>query len=85
MYAIRSYYGFGDYFKRAAIGYAWEFLTGEMSIPAERLWVTVYEEDDEAAAIWLDEIGVDPGRFGRIGAQDNFWSMGDTGPSYNFV
>jgi len=73
-------FSFGDYFKRAAIGYAWEFLTGEMSIPAERLWVTVYEEDDEAAAIWLDEIGVDPGRFGRIGAQDNFWSMGDTGP-----
>jgi alanyl-tRNA synthetase len=81
-------FSFGDYFKREAIGYAWEFLTGTMGLPAERLWVTVYADDDEAADIWLNEIGVDPGRFTRIGDKpggkrhesDNFWSMGDTGP-----
>ena len=73
-------FSFGDYFKREAITYAWEFLTGVLHIPAERLWVTVFEEDDEAAEIWLNEIGVDPARFRRIGASDNFWSMGDTGP-----
>jgi alanyl-tRNA synthetase len=73
-------FSFGDYFKREAIGYAWEFLTGVLSIPAERLWVTVFEDDDAAADIWLNEIGIDPARFGRIGAKDNFWSMGETGP-----
>jgi alanyl-tRNA synthetase len=73
-------FSFGDYFKREAIVYAWEFLTGVLKIPAERLWVTVFEEDDEAADIWLKEIKVDPARFARIGASDNFWSMGDTGP-----
>jgi len=73
-------FSFGDYFKRDAIAYAWEFLTGVLHIPAERLWVTVFEEDDEAADIWLKEIKVDPARFRRIGATDNFWSMGDTGP-----
>jgi len=73
-------FSFGDYFKREAIHYAWEFLTGEMKLPAERLWITVFEEDEEAAEIWLREIGVDPARLSRIGAADNFWSMGDTGP-----
>ncbi|MDH3512648.1 MAG: alanine--tRNA ligase [Gammaproteobacteria bacterium] len=73
-------FSFGDYFKHAAIQYAWEFITQELQIPAERLWVTVYEDDDEAAGIWLNEIGVDPQRFGRMGEKDNFWSMGDTGP-----
>ncbi|KAB7619736.1 alanine--tRNA ligase [Alkalilimnicola sp. S0819] len=73
-------FSFGDYFKREAIQYAWEFLTQVVKLPAEKLWVTVYEEDDEAADIWLKEIGVDPARFSRIGAKDNFWSMGDTGP-----
>ncbi len=73
-------FSFGDYFKRDAIQYAWAFLTETLELPAERLWVTVYEEDDEAASIWLDEVGVDPSRFSRIGAADNFWSMGDTGP-----
>jgi len=73
-------FSFGDYFKREAIGYAWEFLTQVLQIPAERLWVTVFEEDDEAADIWLQEIGIDPAHFGRIGAKDNFWSMGETGP-----
>ena len=73
-------FSFGDYFKREAIQYAWEFLTKEIGLPAEKLWVTVYEEDDEAEAIWLKEMKIDPTRFGRIGAKDNFWSMGDTGP-----
>ena len=73
-------FSFGDYFKREAIGFAWEYLTDTLGLPAERLWVTVYEEDDEAAEIWLNEIGIDPSRFSRIGAHDNFWSMGDTGP-----
>ena len=73
-------FSFGDYFKRDAIRYAWEFLTGVMKLPPERLWVTVFEEDEEAADIWLNDIKVDPARFARIGAKDNFWSMGDTGP-----
>ncbi len=73
-------FSFGDYFKREAIRYCWELLTEDLGLPPERLWVTVYEDDDEAAAIWLDEIGVDPARFSRCGVKDNFWSMGDTGP-----
>ena len=73
-------FSFGDYFKREAIRYAWEFLTEDLGLPPEKLWVTVYEEDDEAADIWLKEMKIDPERFGRIGAKDNFWSMGDTGP-----
>jgi alanyl-tRNA synthetase len=73
-------FSFGDYFKREAIGYAWEFVTKALGLPAERLWCTVYEDDDEAAAIWLDEIGVDKSRFGRLGESENFWAMGDTGP-----
>ena len=73
-------FSFGDYFKREAITYAWEFLTEVAKLPRARLWVTVFDEDDEAADIWLNEVGVDPARFSRIGAKDNFWSMGDTGP-----
>ena len=73
-------FSFGDYFKREAIQYAWQFLTVTLALPADKLWVTVFEEDDEAAKIWIDEIGVDPSRVSRIGAKDNFWSMGDTGP-----
>lgn len=73
-------FSFGDYFKREAIQSAWEFLTTVMKLPAERLWVTVYEEDDEAADIWLNEIGVSAHRFSLCGEKDNFWSMGDTGP-----
>jgi alanyl-tRNA synthetase len=73
-------FSFGDYFKRDAIAYAWEFLTQVLKLPEERLWVTVFEEDDAAADIWLKEIGVSAQRFSRIGAKDNFWSMGDTGP-----
>ncbi len=73
-------FSFGDYFKRDAIHYAWTFLTEVVGLPPESLWATVYEDDDEAAQIWLEEIGIDPARFRRIGAHDNFWSMGDTGP-----
>ncbi|TNF88688.1 MAG: alanine--tRNA ligase [Gammaproteobacteria bacterium] len=73
-------FSFGEYFKKEAINYAWDFLTNVIGLPAEKLWVTVYAEDDEAADIWLKEIKVDPERFTRIGTSDNFWSMGDTGP-----
>ncbi|MEJ2622762.1 MAG: alanine--tRNA ligase [Candidatus Thiodiazotropha sp.] len=81
-------FSFGDYFKQDAIKYAWQFLTETIGLPAEKLWVTVYQDDEEAAEIWLNEIGVDPARFTRIGDKpggkryesDNFWSMGDTGP-----
>ena len=81
-------FSFGDYFKREAIQFAWEFLTEVVKLPPERLWVTVYSEDEEAANIWLQEIGVDATRFSRIGDKpggkkhesDNFWAMGDTGP-----
>jgi alanyl-tRNA synthetase len=73
-------FSFGDYFKREAIQFAWQFLTQTLGIPAEKLWVTVFEEDSEAENIWLKEIGIDPQRFSKIGAKDNFWAMGDTGP-----
>jgi len=81
-------FSFGDYFKEDAIKYAWEFLTQVVGLPSEKLWVTVYEEDSEAADIWLKTIGVDAARFSRIGDKpggkkyesDNFWAMGDTGP-----
>jgi alanyl-tRNA synthetase len=73
-------FSFGDYFKREGIQYAWEFLTRELKLPAERLWVTVYKDDDEAADIWLKEMKVDPKRFSRLGDASNFWQMGDTGP-----
>ena len=73
-------FSFGDYFKREAIAFAWEYLTEELNIPEEKLWVTVFEDDDEAADIWLKEMGVSPDRFSRCGEADNFWSMGDTGP-----
>ena len=73
-------FSFGDYFKREAIHYAWDFLTKELEIPASKLWVTVFEEDSEAENIWLQEVGVPANRLSRIGAKDNFWSMGDVGP-----
>ncbi len=73
-------FSFGDYFKKDAIRFAWQFLTEEVKLPADKLWITVYEDDDEAADIWLKELNVDPSRFSRCGAKDNFWSMGNTGP-----
>ncbi|MFZ3067254.1 MAG: alanine--tRNA ligase, partial [Gammaproteobacteria bacterium] len=73
-------FSFGDYFKKEAIRFAWEFLTKEMGLSAEKLWVTVYEDDQEAENIWLNDIKIDPARFSRCGESDNFWSMGPTGP-----
>lgn len=73
-------FSFGDYFKEDAIAFAWQFLTQDLGIDSRRLWVTVFEEDDEAAKLWLKKIGVNPDQFRRIGAKDNFWSMGPTGP-----
>jgi len=72
-------FSFGDYFKRDAIRFAWEFLTEVLQLPPERLWVTVHISDDEAADIWLKELGVSAERFSRLD-EDNFWQMGDTGP-----
>ncbi|RUR18844.1 alanine--tRNA ligase [Legionella sp. km535] len=73
-------FSFGDYFKREAIKFAWDFLTQVLRLPAERLWITVYKDDQEAEDIWLKEMGVSAERFSRCGEKDNFWSMGDTGP-----
>ena len=72
-------FSFGDYFKRDAIRFGWKFLTEVLGLPKERLWVTVHISDDEAADIWVNEIGVDPNRLSRLD-EDNFWQMGDTGP-----
>ncbi|MFT4625330.1 MAG: alanyl-tRNA synthetase [Myxococcota bacterium] len=73
-------FSFGDYFKSEAIPMAWSLLTDTLGVDAERLWVTVYEHDDEAYAIWRDQVGVPEARLQRLGAKDNFWSMGETGP-----
>lgn len=73
-------FSFGDYFKNDAIAFAWEFLTRELKLPKDKLWVTVYKHDDEAAAIWINDIGVDASRVVRLGDDSNFWAMGDTGP-----
>ncbi|KTD57712.1 alanine--tRNA ligase [Legionella shakespearei] len=73
-------FSFGDYFKREAIQFAWDFLTKVLHLPEERLWVTVYKDDQEAEDIWLKDMGVSAERFSRCGEKDNFWSMGDTGP-----
>ena len=73
-------FSFGDYFKEDAIKYAWEFLTDVLKLEKDKLWISVYKDDDEAEKIWIDVIGVDPSRIVRLGDEDNFWSMGDTGP-----
>jgi alanyl-tRNA synthetase len=73
-------FSFGDYFKKEAIAFAWDFLTNILQIPKERLWVSVYKDDKESAEIWMSDIGVDPKRISYCGKKDNFWSMGDTGP-----
>ena len=73
-------FSFGDYFKKEAIGYAWEFVTVRLGFPKEKLYVSVYKDDDEAYKIWKDEIGIEPKRIFRMGEKDNFWSMGETGP-----
>ena len=73
-------FSFGDYFKAQAISHAWTFLTGTLGIDPKRLWVTVYQDDDEAADIWLKQVGIPADRLTRLGEKSNFWSMGDTGP-----
>jgi len=73
-------FSFGDYFKREAIRWGWEFLTGVMGLPKEKLWISIYLDDDEAAELWQAEAGVPADRIVRLGEKDNFWSMGDTGP-----
>ena len=73
-------FSFGDYFKRDAIRFAWDLLTGTLGIDPQRLWVTVYQDDDEAAKIWIEEVGVPADRLTRLGEKSNFWAMGDTGP-----
>ncbi|MEE9424563.1 MAG: alanine--tRNA ligase [Methylococcales bacterium] len=73
-------FSFGDYFKEEAIHFAWSFLTEELGIPEQRLWVTVFEDDQQAEDIWLKQLKVSPQRFSRLGAEGNFWSMGDVGP-----
>lgn len=73
-------FSFGDYFKREAISFAWELLTGWFKLPEERLWVSIYEGDDEAASLWKDVTGIPENRIVRLGAKENFWQMGDTGP-----
>ena len=73
-------FSFGDYFKDDAIAFAWDFLTKEMALEKTRLWFTIFETDDEAARIWQEKAGIAPARVIRLGAKDNFWAMGDTGP-----
>ena len=73
-------FSFGDYFKEGAIEFAWDLLTNRYKIPADRLWVTVHKNDDESEVIWKEKIGVDPERISRLDDDENFWSMGDTGP-----
>ncbi len=73
-------FSFGDYFKAEAIPWAWELLTGDLGIDPSRLWITVYEEDDEALELWAQIPGVSRARIQKLGAKDNFWAMGDTGP-----
>ncbi len=73
-------FSFGEYFKEKAIEYAWEFLTEELKLPEDRLWVTVHKDDKESEEIWLKKIGVSSTRLAKLGDDDNFWSMGDTGP-----
>ncbi|MGA2023142.1 MAG: alanine--tRNA ligase [Steroidobacteraceae bacterium] len=73
-------FSFGDYFKREAIRYAWEFVTRRLQLDPARLWITVFRDDDEAARIWTQEIGLPADRVTRMGEKSNFWAMGDTGP-----
>jgi alanyl-tRNA synthetase len=73
-------FSFGEYFKREAIHFAWDFLIYNLGLDPARLWVTVYHDDHESAEVWLKDIGVSPQRFGRLGEASNFWAMGDTGP-----
>jgi alanyl-tRNA synthetase len=73
-------WSFGDYFKEGAIALAWELFTGPLGFDGDRIWVSVHEKDDEAEEVWRDKIGIPAGRIQRLGDEDNFWEMGDTGP-----
>ncbi|MCZ6479528.1 MAG: alanine--tRNA ligase [candidate division NC10 bacterium] len=73
-------FSFGDYFKEEAIAYAWEWMTVDLGLPPERLWATIYKEDDEACELWQKLAGLPADRIVRLGEKDNFWAMGDTGP-----
>lgn len=73
-------FSFGDYFKEDAMRFAWTFITKELQLPKDRLYVTIYKDDDEAFELWQKVTGIDPSRIYRLGEKDNFWSMGDTGP-----
>jgi alanyl-tRNA synthetase len=73
-------FSFGDYFKREAIAYAWEFVTGVLGLPPERLWATVFRDDEEAARLWVELTAIPPERVVRLGEKENFWAMGETGP-----
>ena len=73
-------FSFGDYFKEETIAFAWELLTKRYEIPPEKLWITVHKDDDESEQIWIEKIGVDPKRISRLDDDENFWTMGDTGP-----
>ena len=73
-------FSFGDYFKEEAIAFAWELLTKRYEIPPEKLWITVHKDDEESEKIWIDKIGIDPERISRLDDEENFWTMGDTGP-----
>ncbi len=80
LFEMLGNFSFGDYFKAEAIPFAWELLTEVWKLDADRLWVTVYKDDDEAYALWRDQVGVPEARIQRLGEKDNFWSMGDVGP-----
>ena len=80
LFEMLGNFSFGNYFKEDAIKFAWDLLTNDLNIDPARLWVTVYEADDEALALWRDVVGVNPTRIQKLGADENFWSMGDTGP-----
>ena len=73
-------FSFGDYFKKEAIEFAWELLTERYNIPEEKLWITVHKDDQESELIWIEQIGIDPNRLSRLDDDENFWTMGDTGP-----
>ena len=73
-------FSFGDYFKAEAVAFAWELVTAVFRLPPERLYITVYEEDEEAYRLWNREVGIPADRIFRFGKKDNFWAMGDTGP-----
>ena len=78
-------FSFGDYFKTEAIEWAWEFLTEILEIPAEKLWITVFESDDEAEQIWKNKIGIPQDRIIRLGKEDNFWEHGSGPVSYTHL